>query len=426
MGERAVGYVFLLFLAFGFGCAVTVVALEKARTTIIEERRARQEWTKTEKESLRSQRDELRQASDRISTAAQAVRSREEAFLAAEKEFNGRVITYDNLQTENVILKRDLANYHIHLQKAQLDRLHQQETQHTQKALADDLGFQYLKDSVKWIRNSLSPNNLTSCKDRLLAVIERCRSIGCAVTHQQEAELISELEAEYRKIVKAALDREEQSRIKAQIREEQLREREIQRQIDQAAHEREVVQAALDAALAAAHDEHSAQVDELRARLAEAEAKTQRAMSQAQQTKSGHVYVISNIGSFGDGVFKIGMTRRLEPNERIKELGDASVPFPFDVHMMISCDDAPTLENALHRAFHKLRVNRANPRKEFFKTSVDSIIEVVRNNHGEVEYVTDPEALEYRQSLSMSDADQEFIEEVFDADDEPAAAIEDA
>ena len=80
------------------------------------------------------------------------------------------------------------------------------------------------------------------------------------------------------------------------------------------------------------------------------------------------MYVLSNIGSFGEGVYKIGMTRRLEPQDRVRELGDASVPFPFDVHMMISCDDAPSLENALHRESHKQRVNKVNFRKEFFRT----------------------------------------------------------
>src|SRR5262249_41580387 len=126
------------------------------------------------------------------------------------------------------------------------------------------------------------------------------------------------------------------------------------------------------------------------------------------------VYVISNIGSFGEGVFKVGMTRRLAPKERIDELGSASVPFPFDVHMMISCDNAPTLENALHKALFKHRINKTNPRKEFFKTDLDSIYKVVQQNHGEVQYIADAEALQYRQSLGMTDDDHEFIERVYD------------
>ena len=230
--------------------------------------------------------------------------------------------------------------------------------------------------------------------------------------------MFANLKAEYQKAVRAAFEREEQARIKAQIREEQLRQKEIDRELKQLEREREAIKAALEKALADAKDQHSEEVERLKARLAEAEAKSQRAISQAQLTTSGHVYVISNIGSFGDGIFKVGMTRRLEPLDRVKELGDASVPFPFDVHAMISCNDAPTLENALHRKLHKTRINKTNPRKEFFKTDIETIFQVVKEHHGEVEYVVDAEARQYRQSISMSDEDEEFIESVYDDLDE--------
>ena len=123
---------------------------------------------------------------------------------------------------------------------------------------------------------------------------------------------MAELRQDYEKVVRAAFEREEQSRIKAQIREERARAREIDRELRQLDREREAIKAALEKALAEAKDRHSEEVDLLQSRLAEAEAKCQRTISQAQLTKSGHVYVISNIGSFGDGVFKVGMTRRLE------------------------------------------------------------------------------------------------------------------
>ncbi|MEZ9687755.1 DUF4041 domain-containing protein, partial [Vibrio atlanticus] len=101
-----------------------------------------------------------------------------------------------------------------------------------------------------------------------------------------------------------------------------------------------------------------AQLAELESKLQEAEEKGQRALSMAQQTRRGHVYVISNVGSFGEEVFKIGMTRRLEPMDRVKELGDASVPFSFDVHAMIYSDDAPSLEKELHKKFNEQSVNK--------------------------------------------------------------------
>jgi hypothetical protein len=257
-----------------------------------------------------------------------------------------------------------------------------------------------------------------------LDVIERCRGIGFAITKNEEDAYVSELKTEYEKEVRAALEREEQARIKAQIREEQKLEREIQREQERIVREKAIVEAALAKALASAADEHSAEIESLKARLAEAEA-MERSISQAQLTKAGFVYVISNIGSFGDGVFKVGMTRRLEPLERIRELGDASVPFPFDIHMMVSCNNAPSLENALHKALLKNQINKTNPRKEFFRTDIQTIVQLVTENHGQVEYVADPEALQYRQSLSMSDEDLEFIEEVFDEIDDESEALED-
>ncbi len=250
---------------------------------------------------------------------------------------------------------------------------------------------------MKWIGASLSANNYVNCKQRLQDVIERCRGIGLEVSSKEEDDLLTDLKKEFEKVVRAALEREEQARIKAQIREEQAREREIERELKQLEQERAAIKAALDKALSETRDQHSAEIQRLRARLTEAEEKSQRAMSQAQMTKAGHVYVISNLGSLGEGVYKIGMTRRLEPMERIKELGDASVPFPFDVHRMISCDDAPTLENALHRTLHKHRLNKLKPRKEFFRTDFEAIRAIVEEHHGEVQYVADPEALEYRQ-----------------------------
>ncbi len=124
-------------------------------------------------------------------------------------------------------------------------------------------------------------------------------------------------------------------------------------------------------------------------------------------------------------MFKIGMTRRLEPSDRIRELGSASVPFPFDVHMMISCDDAPTLENTIHRTLHKSRINKTNPRKEFFKTDIDTIVRIVKENHGEVDYLVDVEAFQYRQSMEMSDEDEEYIAELYDDLEEEDAIADD-
>ena len=119
-------------------------------------------------------------------------------------------------------------------------------------------------------------------------------------------------------------------------------------------------------------------------------------------TRAGYVYVISNIGSFGKNVYKIGMTRRLEPMDRVHELGDASVPFNFDVHAMIFSDDAPKLENALHKAFEDRKVNMVNSRREFFEVSLEEVEKVVKENFDKVvEFQHEPEAAQYYESLRL-------------------------
>lgn len=118
--------------------------------------------------------------------------------------------------------------------------------------------------------------------------------------------------------------------------------------------------------------------------------------------KAGYVYVISNIGAFGENVYKIGMTRRLDPQERVDELGDASVPFRFDVHAMIFSDDAPALETALHHAFEDKKLNMVNQRREFFNVTLDEIKKVVQENYDKtVEFVDIPDAEQYRISKKM-------------------------
>lgn len=119
----------------------------------------------------------------------------------------------------------------------------------------------------------------------------------------------------------------------------------------------------------------------------------------AANQKAGYVYIISNIGAFGEGVYKIGMTRRLEPMERIDELGDASVPFKFDIHALIFSDDAPALEAALHRAFENRKLNMVNTRREFFRVSLDEIKTVIKSSFDKtVEFIDIPAAEQYRQS----------------------------
>lgn len=125
--------------------------------------------------------------------------------------------------------------------------------------------------------------------------------------------------------------------------------------------------------------------------------------------RAGYVYVISNIGAFGKDVYKIGMTRRLNPQERIDELGDASVPFSFDVHAMIFSEDAPKLESALHQTFDEKKVNLVNNRKEFFRVSLDEIKQAIKENFDKtVEFVDTPEAEQYRETLLLQSHSEKY------------------
>jgi hypothetical protein len=124
----------------------------------------------------------------------------------------------------------------------------------------------------------------------------------------------------------------------------------------------------------------------------------------AQKTRTGHVYVISNIGSFGENVYKVGLTRRLEPLDRIKELGDASVPFEFDVHSLIPSEDAPALERELHKRLVRMQVNKVNPRKEFFRLTLQEIRQELEGMGIQARWTMAAECREYKETLSIEQA----------------------
>jgi hypothetical protein len=204
-------------------------------------------------------------------------------------------------------------------------------------------------------------------------------------------------------------EREEQRQIREQIREEERARREYERAIKQAQKDAALINAALEKARKEAAEASAEQRDvfdqkiaQLTEQLREAEERNQRAISMAQQTRKGNVYIISNIGSFGKDVLKIGMTRRLEPLDRVKELGDASVPFSFDVHAMIPSEDAPALENELHELFDSHRVNQVNRRKEFFRVPLLRIREFVQERKIEATFTMSAEARQFRESQAMA------------------------
>jgi hypothetical protein len=255
-------------------------------------------------------------------------------------------------------------------------------------------------------------NNVQRIRERIYKTYERINRLGKTQQFQINPDYlelkIQELHLVHEYQEKVQAEKEEQRRIREEMREEQRAQRELERAQKEAEREEERYRKALDKArkdVEKATGEKQTKLQEeierLNKMLEEANEKKERALSRAQMTRSGHVYVISNEGSFGENVYKIGMTRRLEPMDRVKELGDASVPFPFDVHAIIYSDDAPALETALHHKFNERRLNKVNNRKEFFSVDLKDIVEVVKANHGEVEFTLKAEAAEYRKTRAL-------------------------
>ncbi|MBL1218179.1 MAG: DUF4041 domain-containing protein [Planctomycetes bacterium] len=209
-------------------------------------------------------------------------------------------------------------------------------------------------------------------------------------------------------------EQEEQRRIREQIREEEKARREYEKAMREAAKEEDMLRKAMAKAqkqIVAATEEQraefEAQLAELNQKLQEAEERNQRAISMAQQTRRGHVYIISNVGSFGEDVYKIGLTRRLEPLDRVKELGDASVPFAFDVHAIIFSEDAPALETRLHKHFLLNQMNKVNHRKEFFRARIADIRAEIDSMGISAKWTMVADAREYRETLAIERAFEE-------------------
>jgi len=271
-------------------------------------------------------------------------------------------------------------------------------------------------------------NNVNQMRERIKKSFETINKIGESQTvsiHTDYLELkLMELNLEYEYQQKRQKEKEELRAAQEEMREEEKARKEF----EQAQREAEKEEANYEKALEKARKEFESakdekqeklrlQIEKLEQELKEAHENKERALSMAQQTKRGHVYVISNIGSFGENVYKIGMTRRLEPEDRVKELGDASVPFQFDIHAMIYSDEAPTLETELHKTFTNKKVNMLNYRKEFFNVTLDEIENKVKEIGIDAEFIKVPEAMEYRETLAIlaklnSQTEQKSVEEL--------------
>lgn len=263
------------------------------------------------------------------------------------------------------------------------------------------------------IVRKVKATNINQSIDRVYKSAETINKLGTTLGISIPRQYQALKEEEVRLAYEFAQEKEAE---KEALREAREREREERKLAQEIAAERKKLEKEKKQYLAAyksiadrlesASEEERADLEskaeELKAKLQDVDAAFENVDYREANQKAGYVYVISNIGSFGEGVYKIGMTRRLDPMERIKELSDASVPFNFDVHALIFCDDAPKLEAALHREFEDRKLNIVNQRREFFRVSLAEIEEVVRENYDKtVEFAETPDAEQFRTSEKM-------------------------
>lgn len=412
----------LSLLSLAGGASVTFFIMDAPRRRAVELRRRLDDDLDA---AERERRDNQTWAGD-LNVRDQNLRSAEAALARRTTEFDRRAVSYEDLRAENRLIKADLRNMALLVaqREARGNEVGRERTGLGRDR--DDLGRAYLDEVVAASRKGLTVSNYPASKRRVEQALARLDAAGVLTSEDDRRRIAADLQRLYEVAVRAAVEREQQAELRERIRDDVRREREARDAAERAEAERQAIERALTEALARARQSqaqashaqaqaHAAEIDQLRARLQDAEARvTARTISLAEITKSGFVYVISNLGSFGRDVYKIGLTRREHWQERVDELGSAAVPFPFEVHMVLTSDNAPALEKTLHRAFRKRRVNRTNPRKEFFRVTMDEIAKVVRERRWKVEYEADPEALEYMRSQATTDDEVDEIADLFE------------
>lgn len=258
-------------------------------------------------------------------------------------------------------------------------------------------------------------NNIDSMKKRIEKSFESLNKLNQTVLVGLKNEFldvkIEELYLAYEYQVKKQEEKEEQKRIREELREQAKLKKELEEAKKNIEKDLKHFSNALDSVIAQLNNENLD--EEQRQALINKKLELENQIEilnnnlkdidyRQENQKAGYVYIISNIGAFGENVYKIGMTRRLEPHDRVDELGDASVPFNFDVHAMIFTEDAPALENALHKAFENRKLNMINKRREFFNVTLSEIEEVIKANFDKtVEFNRIVEAEQYRESIKI-------------------------
>lgn len=256
------------------------------------------------------------------------------------------------------------------------------------------------ENCVKTVR----AGNLASAQKRLSTVVAQVERLGTMIDLKISSSYhrlrLTELELASRHLQALQAEKELERARRDELREQRKAEQELAREKEKLSKERDHYSNAL-AALEEKGDIEGA--ERLRAKLADVTKAIEDVDYRAANVRAGYVYVISNIGAFGPNVVKIGLTRRLEPMDRVNELGDASVPFRFDVHALFFADDAVSVETMLHQHFADQRLNKVNLRREYFRTTPSEVLEALKEHSVEVlEYTLEPAAPEYRSSVAVT------------------------
>ena len=272
------------------------------------------------------------------------------------------------------------------------------------KNVYHDLRFGKLETTIETVRRLTSKYYTIATEGNQTVAPTLQKFIARLEYHYIEA-----VKIEYEFYVKQERAREEQRALREQMRQEaeerkMLEQQKKQIEAEESKYQKEISR--IEEMLRAANEQEMAalreQLAKVQSQLSSVSEKKDEII-RLQNGKAGTIYVISNIGSFGENVFKIGMTRRLEPMDRVRELGDASVPFPFDVHCFIFSEDAVSLETAMHHELNSRRVNKVNLRKEFFNISIDEIQNLVERIDPSAAFNRTAAAEQYRQSLNIQE-----------------------
>ncbi|WP_406343803.1 DUF4041 domain-containing protein [Streptomyces sp. NBC_00648] len=388
-------------------------ARETAKEILDDARRTAKETERVRKEADRRRKDVVEAEGRLAELQARIVNADETAMLQEAGIYAYRhalhdAIAYrsrlDTLQTEIKALAR--AGRAV---KAATDWTVNGSKREGQKMVRDfsKLMLRAYNAEADYAVRSMRPHRLDSLVDRLFKSRETIARLGATmhirITDEYHNARVQELELTADFLQKKEEEKEAQREVRAREREEAAVQRELDRQREKLNKEQGHYQAALER-LRERGDE--AGVAEMEAKLAEIENALRDVESRAANVRAGYVYVISNIGAFGDRMVKIGMTRRLEPLERVYELSGAAVPFRFDVHALIFSKDAVGLEAKLHRHFASQRVNQVNSRKEFFYATPAEVRNALQQFAGQhlIEFSEEPQALEWRAGQRMGEA----------------------